>query len=274
MAEPAAKRQKPASYAERFAEARDTVLKEQTREKMLDDLFETWDRDGSGGIDFEEILPHYIKSDSHRDETEAEVRQGYESFCKANKCDTSKGLSKELFRSWLKPMTDVGVASRYVTAVLGMTKEPYHMNVNFAVVKEYESKTLQELCDAPPHAIQGISELSGEVMSVLGLKTLRDMGTWRFYRHARAIVALAEKEEAHAGNGKMNIRNGLDSEHETKSLKDIQHLHVSALAGFPAKCDDLLAKLRINTIQQLGKRKVFAWSAAIVDLAELQQAVS
>uniref|UniRef100_A0A7S1B0R9 EF-hand domain-containing protein n=1 Tax=Noctiluca scintillans TaxID=2966 RepID=A0A7S1B0R9_NOCSC len=274
MAEPAAKRQKPGSYAERFAEARDTVLKDLTREKMLDDLFETWDRDGSGGIDFEEILPHYIKSDSHRDETEADVRQGYEAFCKANDCDTSKGLSKELFRSWLKPMTDVGVASRYVTAVLGMTKEPYHMNVNFAVVKEYESKTLQELCEAPPHAIQGISELSDEVMSVLGLKTVRDMGTWRFYRHSRAIVALAEKEEAHAGNGKMNIRNGLDREHETKSLKDIQNLHVSALAGFPAKCDDLLAKLRINTIQQLGKRKVFAWAAAIVDLAELQQAVS
>ena len=125
------------------------MLKDLTREKMIDDLFEIWDRVGRGGVIFEKILPHYIKSHSHNDETETEVRQGFHAFCKANKIDASKGFSKELFRSWLMPLTDVDLATRHVTVVL---------KANFVAEKEHESKTPQAVPETLPEDLRACRE--------------------------------------------------------------------------------------------------------------------
>jgi len=271
--EPAAKRQRTSEAFEDLGTAKSRVMKELSRDEMLEKIFHSWDRDGNETLAFNEVLPHYIKTANHREHTEDEVREGFVRFCKARGLDQEEGISKAAFKDWLAPMSDDALAGRFCTAVLGMTREPYHMNVNFAVVKEYEGKSLKDIVNAPPHAIQGLAAHSDAMMEQLGLRTIRQMGGWKFYRLARAICTLAGKEEVghtHQGS-RINIRNALDAEYETCSLKEVLSLPVHAFAGFPPKCDKLLADIRIKTIEQLGTRKIFAWAAAIKDLADFEQ---
>ena len=68
------------------------------------------------------------------------------------------------------------------------------MNINHAVDKAFETKTLKELADAPLHALEGISERQGQLLAELGLKTIRDLGEWKHAARARAIVELAKTE--------------------------------------------------------------------------------
>lgn len=276
MAEPAAKRVRVGSYEERMAAARKEAMETLTREQMLNAVFTTWDRDGDGNISFEELLPHYMKSTNHQELVEAEVRKGFEAYCKATGSDPEKGLNNEVFRGWTKSMSDASVATRYVMSVKGLTKEPYSMNANFSVIKAYEDKSLKDIANAPPNAIQGIADSSVAPLAALGINTVRDLGQWKFYKIAHAIVTLAEKEElgSTAAGSRMNIQNALDPEFETCSLKDLLSLPLSALSTLPPKIDPLLAELRIKTIESLGNRKTFAWAAAISELAEWQHETS
>jgi nucleotidyltransferase/DNA polymerase involved in DNA repair len=69
------------------------------------------------------------------------------------------------------------------------------INVNKAVDKAYETKSLKEICDAPVEALEGVSEAQGKLLAQLGIKTIRDLGEWKFANWAQAIVQLAKLEE-------------------------------------------------------------------------------
>jgi hypothetical protein len=69
------------------------------------------------------------------------------------------------------------------------------INVNKAVDKAYESKSLKEIADAPVAALEGLSEGSGKLLAELGIRTIRDLGEWKFANWSRAIVELAKLEE-------------------------------------------------------------------------------
>jgi len=69
------------------------------------------------------------------------------------------------------------------------------INVNKAVDKEFAGKSLKEICEAPVAGLRGLSEESGKTLAKLGIKTIGDLGTWKFAVWAQAIVRLAELEE-------------------------------------------------------------------------------
>jgi len=69
------------------------------------------------------------------------------------------------------------------------------LNINNAVDKEYEDKTLKEIADAPVAALQGVSERMGEILGELNIKTVRDLGSWKYFQWAQAISTLADREE-------------------------------------------------------------------------------
>jgi glycerol-3-phosphate O-acyltransferase len=71
-----------------------------------------------------------------------------------------------------------------------------------------------------------------------------------------------------------NFNNLLDKEHETKSLKDILSLPPSAFQGLTPEHDTALAKLKVTSINGLGKWKAFKaavgnWSAVLCCAASL-----
>lgn len=59
--------------------------------------------------------------------------------------------------------------------------------------KSYEDKSMAELADAPVGALQGVSNGDAEhLKSAFGIKTVRDLGTNKYFLWAQAIAKLAE----------------------------------------------------------------------------------
>ncbi|MGI6162781.1 MAG: hypothetical protein ACOYEQ_02485 [Bacillota bacterium] len=70
------------------------------------------------------------------------------------------------------------------------------MNVNKALVKEFEGKTLKEIVDSPVYAIAGISESDAKLLeAAFRVKTVKDLANLKYVKWAQAIVALADTEE-------------------------------------------------------------------------------
>ncbi len=70
------------------------------------------------------------------------------------------------------------------------------MNINKAVDKAFETKSLEEIADAPVDALEGVSASDAELLAkAFGIKTIRDLGTNKFFLRAQAITVLATTEE-------------------------------------------------------------------------------
>ena len=70
------------------------------------------------------------------------------------------------------------------------------MNINKALVKAYEGKSLQELLNAPVDALQGVSASDAQKLNeAFGIKTIADMANNKYFKWARAIAILADVEE-------------------------------------------------------------------------------
>eukprot|EP00411_Alexandrium_monilatum_P041628 CAMPEP_0175389768 /NCGR_PEP_ID=MMETSP0095-20121207/31061_1 /TAXON_ID=311494 /ORGANISM="Alexandrium monilatum, Strain CCMP3105" /LENGTH=315 /DNA_ID=CAMNT_0016688293 /DNA_START=17 /DNA_END=964 /DNA_ORIENTATION=- len=148
----------------------------------------------------------------------------------------------------------------------------YTLNINGAVDKEFEGSSFKDIAAAPTSALQGIADKGRAVLRKFGVKTIRDLGTWKYYKIAKAIVglsALEEKGKREEGAG-MNINKALVKKHEVDALQDIVKLPPSALQGLAEWTDLELASLHIKTIGQLGEWKFAKWSEWIVDLAEFE----
>lgn len=61
-----------------------------------------------------------------------------------------------------------------------------------ALDKAYEAKGLDELLDAPVAALAGVSDGDAEhLAAAFGIKTVRDLGTNKYFSLAHALVALS-----------------------------------------------------------------------------------
>ncbi len=65
--------------------------------------------------------------------------------------------------------------------------------IDSKIDKSYEGKTVAELADAPVEALQGVSAGDAEKLAAaFGVKTIRDLGTNKYFLWAQAIAKLAE----------------------------------------------------------------------------------
>ncbi|XGB43093.1 MAG: hypothetical protein LVS60_04650 [Nodosilinea sp. LVE1205-7] len=70
------------------------------------------------------------------------------------------------------------------------------MNINKALMKEYENSSLKALVDAPVTVIAGVTESDAEhLKAAFGIKTVKDLATLKYVLWAQAIVTLADTEE-------------------------------------------------------------------------------
>lgn len=69
------------------------------------------------------------------------------------------------------------------------------MNIDNAVDKAFEGKSLKEIAASPVDAIQGVSEGDAKLLAeAFNIKTVADLGTNKYFLWAQAITTLAEKE--------------------------------------------------------------------------------
>ena len=70
------------------------------------------------------------------------------------------------------------------------------MNINKALDKAFETKSLKEVADAPVDALQGVSENDAKLLKeAFNVKTIRDLAELKYVKWAQGIVALADTEE-------------------------------------------------------------------------------
>ncbi len=59
--------------------------------------------------------------------------------------------------------------------------------------KEFEGLSAQEIADAPVSALSGVTENDAKLLQeAFNIKTVRDLGTNKYFRWAQGIVALAD----------------------------------------------------------------------------------
>jgi hypothetical protein len=60
--------------------------------------------------------------------------------------------------------------------------------------KAYENKSLDEILAAPPSALAGVSEGDDKLLAeAFGIKTVRDLGSNKYFALAGVLVALSNK---------------------------------------------------------------------------------
>jgi hypothetical protein len=58
--------------------------------------------------------------------------------------------------------------------------------------KDYENKSLEEVLDAPPSALAGVTDKHAELLAGMGIKTVRDLGSNKYFAVAGVLVALSK----------------------------------------------------------------------------------
>merc|ERR1712173_447495 len=143
-----------------------------------------------------------------------------------------------------------------------------------ALDKAMETKTLTEIVELPPSALQGLAESADAKLAKIHIHTIRDLGEWKYYKIAKAVAALAPIEEAGKRdlNGNANINSAFVKEWETKSLNEILDAPLSAFQGLASWVDDEVHSFRpsIRTIADLANWRYCQWAEAFAILAEYE----
>jgi hypothetical protein len=69
------------------------------------------------------------------------------------------------------------------------------INLNKALDKAYEGKSLKELVNMPLSGFEGLTDEHQKHLAKLGLETVSDLANWKFVAWAQTIVTLAKTEE-------------------------------------------------------------------------------
>lgn len=68
------------------------------------------------------------------------------------------------------------------------------VNLEKGLDKAYEDKSLEEILAAPPSALAGLTERHDAVLAeALGIKTIADLGSNKYFALAGVLVALSTK---------------------------------------------------------------------------------
>jgi hypothetical protein len=77
----------------------------------------------------------------------------------------------------------------------GKRAENSKLNIDKAVMASYESASLPIMADAPVSALQGLTDEKAELLKILGVLKVKDLGQLKYAAWADAIVTLAAYEE-------------------------------------------------------------------------------
>ncbi|GMH45862.1 hypothetical protein BSKO_13825 [Bryopsis sp. KO-2023] len=146
------------------------------------------------------------------------------------------------------------------------------LNVNLAVDKEHETLSFTEIATLPIDALQGIAERGADALKKIGVKTVADLANLKYYKWAKAISTLADKEEEgkRSADAAMHANSAVVKEFELKSFKEMADAPVWALQGISPRMAEDLSAVQIRSVRDFAESKYAAWSEAIVTLAALE----
>ena len=128
--------------------------------------------------------------------------------------------------------------------------------------KAFESKSIDELVNAPVSAISGVSESDAEYLrKAFRIETVKDLATNKYIQLAQGINCFSQC------SGQI-----LDKDFESEEYEKIVKKPVSAISGISEGDAVLLKKaFGIDNIKELAENKYIAIAQATVSLASLIQ---
>eukprot|EP00931_Biecheleriopsis_adriatica_P094526 TRINITY_DN68161_c0_g1_i1.p1 TRINITY_DN68161_c0_g1~~TRINITY_DN68161_c0_g1_i1.p1 ORF type:complete len:189 (+),score=49.34 TRINITY_DN68161_c0_g1_i1:52-567(+) len=78
----------------------------------------------------------------------------------------------------------------------GARDDAGEMNCNKMLDKKWETKSISEILDAPVSALSGLTEKDDELFAKVHVKSVRDLGKWKFANWAEAMCDVAYSAEA------------------------------------------------------------------------------
>ena len=67
------------------------------------------------------------------------------------------------------------------------------VNLEKALDKAWENKSLDEILAAPPSALAGLTPAHDELLAQFNIKSIKDLGSNKYFALAGALVAIAGK---------------------------------------------------------------------------------
>lgn len=107
---------------------------------------------------------------------------------------TVSALGDWKFAKWAEALCTLAPTSQDGARDLSHTAK--QMNINKALVKEWEGYCIADLLDAPVSALSGVGPTQEKTFKSLGIRTLKDLGSWKYFLWAKAMCVLAEQEDA------------------------------------------------------------------------------
>eukprot|EP00929_Paragymnodinium_shiwhaense_P015471 TRINITY_DN123565_c0_g1_i1.p1 TRINITY_DN123565_c0_g1~~TRINITY_DN123565_c0_g1_i1.p1 ORF type:complete len:380 (+),score=62.87 TRINITY_DN123565_c0_g1_i1:41-1141(+) len=149
------------------------------------------------------------------------------------------------------------------------------LNLNMALIKEYEPEPLKTIVKSPIHCLQGLGQRKSGILRTVGLKTVQDLAQWKYARWSESLCVLAPTaEEGYRDlsqhRGKMNINKALKKAWESYSFADLLDEPLTAFEGLTERHLKSLAPLGLRTVKDLGEWKFYKWAKAICNLAEVE----
>lgn len=129
------------------------------------------------------------------------------------------------------------------------------ININKAVDKAFETKTLKEIADAPVSALEGLGDAIDKALAPVGIKSIRELADWKVAAAATALATLAATEKK--------------AEIDGKSAKDLVAASLEGFEGISADLAKSLGKQGLKTVGDLAAWKYIGWARAITTLAAL-----
>ena len=126
---------------------------------------------------------------------------------------------------------------------------------------------------APVSTLQGIEPNVNEAFERLGIKTIGELATYKFFLAARYIKTQAEIESKRGRreDSDPNIDNAVDKPWRTKSPLEIINASTEAMMGIGKMTSGLLSSLGVKTVGDLAECKYFRWAESIVTGATVEE---
>jgi predicted RecB family nuclease len=146
------------------------------------------------------------------------------------------------------------------------------LNCENALKKAHEGESFSELKEGSVQILQGIGPVHTEAFDQLGLRSIKDLATYKFYHMAKAITILKDSEsEFRPETSTMNLNKGVDKKFERKSFKDISEAPVAALQGLSEENGALFRTVGVTTVADLANFKYCKWAESIVALSKYEE---
>lgn len=131
------------------------------------------------------------------------------------------------------------------------------------ILKAFRHLPLNELPDAPVHALKGLSEGDGELLNKsFYVKTVRDLADLKYILWAQDLVLLSKTPQSKIDMSL--LKDILIKKYETMPVKKILQSPVSALQGLSAPDKTRLGKaFNVKTVSELARLKYGKWAQEI-----------